>query len=126
MQDLTPKLRKLAKSTYWQTVFASSKILYGVKVFENSTEFTEIQIDFINWLSYYNNLNIYLEDGTLPEWAYAKDLYIDAFMYHMKKKGKKEKKTIQFDSKADKKNDNFSKEGKITLPGLKVVFKGKE
>jgi len=123
MIDLTHNLRKLAKSSYWQTLFASSKLLNGIELFENKTNFTKIQLDFINWLSYYNSLNYYLEDGSLPEWAYKKDIYIDAFMYYKRKQEKKGKGTEQFTAPQI---NNVDSGGKVKFPGLKVVFKNKK
>jgi len=122
MTDLTRKLRKLAKSKHWQTIFSASKMLGGIELFNNKTTFTNIQLSFINWLAYYNNLNFYLEDGSMPEWAYENDLYIDAFMHYKLKEEKKEK------AKAKEENVKQPKDktGKVTIPGLKIVFKSKE
>lgn len=120
MIDSTHNLRKLAKSNHWQTIFAASKILNGINIFNNTTEFTNIQIDFVNWLAYYNSLNYYLEDGSMPEWAYKKDIYIDAFMHYIRKKEKKEKNKIKNDSL-----DIGQTKDKNVFTGLKINFKSK-
>lgn len=126
MQNFNHNLRKLAKSTHWQTLFGASKMLYGVKLFENTTDFTDIQIQFVNWLAYYNSLNYYIEDGSLPDWAYKNDIYIDAFIYYIDKiKKKKRRETTEQPNNKDK-NNKSTKKGNITLQGLKIVFKGKE
>ena len=118
MIDLIKFLRKLAKSDYWQTLFAASKQISGIYLFENTRDFSPLQINFINWLAYYNSLNYYLEDGSLPEWAYDNDLYIDALLYYLKK----EKKNINTGVQQSK---DITKEGS-KLQGLKIVFKSKE
>lgn len=51
-------LRIFAKSNYWQTIYARAKELYGLKLFDNDTDFTSIQINLLQWSEIYYSLEL--------------------------------------------------------------------
>ena len=53
---LDEKLRKLAKSSYWQNLYSASKDNSGIHLFENINNFSTLQLRFIYWLSIYAKL----------------------------------------------------------------------
>ena len=53
---LDKKLRKLAKSLYWQNLYSISKNNSGIHLFENVNNFSTLQLRFIYWLSIYAKL----------------------------------------------------------------------
>ena len=54
----TNPLRELAKSPYWQTVYSRSKEMGSVSLFNNQSDFTPVQISFLQWLEVYHSLEI--------------------------------------------------------------------
>jgi len=51
-------LRLIAKTNHWQTVYSRSKELSNLKLFKNDTDFTPIQINFLQWLEIYYSLEL--------------------------------------------------------------------
>ena len=49
-------IRKLARSSEWQTIYNRSKEIGSVHLFKNKTDFTIIQIVFLRWLDIYSSL----------------------------------------------------------------------
>lgn len=116
MNHLNLNLNTLAKSHKWQSLMALSKDFNGFNLFNNSTNFTAIQLEFIGWLIFYHNANMEIELGNLPEFAYAKDIYIEAYNRYKSVEGKKKIKNAgaSLPSKDSKKQNSIT--------GLKVLF----
>ena len=55
IENSTEIIRELAKNNYWQTIYSQSKET-SLQLFKNRTEFTYIQITFLNYLSFYSSL----------------------------------------------------------------------
>ena len=53
--NLESAIRKLAKSVYWQSAYKASKE-NGIKLFDNDTNLSGLQIIFLYWLSLYDFL----------------------------------------------------------------------
>lgn len=51
-------IRELAKSYYWQTIYARSKEHADISLFNNKTDFTPLQINFLQWLEIYHSLEL--------------------------------------------------------------------
>jgi hypothetical protein len=49
-------LRKLARSPYYQILYARARELACVHLFENTTDFSRIQHEFLYWIALYNRL----------------------------------------------------------------------
>jgi len=64
------QLRKLARSNSWQTLYSANKNCSGIKLFDNDSSFSDLQIRFLYWLEIYSMLYTELatkEDKFLTE-----------------------------------------------------------
>lgn len=93
MFEINSTLRELAKSNYWQTLYSSSKEMAGIKIFKNELEFTKLQVEFLNYLSFYYSLNIDIYVGEVDRDIVSKSfIREDAYMYYKSKKKDKPEK----------------------------------
>ena len=108
------EIRKLARSDYWQTLYNASKENNGIKLFNNSSDLSDIQIKELQWLSVYSMLNMELaqkESNYLTAKAIQDDERTNAYLYYRKRKieqewfdHQKEKKVNEVKSKHKFKN----------------------
>lgn len=68
-------LRVLARSTKYQNIYSMAKELHGVQLFENVSDFSKIQLNFLYWLSVYHRL---YEAKALKENQFIQDLEFDS------------------------------------------------
>lgn len=95
---LLSNLKKLAKSTYWQTIYASSKETSGLHLFKNVDEFTTLQIQFLNELQFYSSIYMDIAMNEVSEKVLDNEIYEDSYYYYKVMKRKREgqqKKTTQ-------------------------------
>lgn len=118
--NLQAKVRQLARSSYWQTLYRNSKECNGINLFLNKDNFSGIQTEFLYWLSVYNMLYEELskhESVYLTEKVIDSDVRTDAYLYYRSKKinydWKQHQLKIQQEEKAYKRKRKFS-EGKQT------------
>ena len=102
MDDLVHSLRKLAKSSYYQVLYSQAKEL-KLNIFENTNNFTELQVSFLNYLSFYNNLYLDYSLGEVSEFIFTDEIYEDAYIYY---KNKKRRKTENKDMPTKNKQEN--------------------
>lgn len=81
-------VRKLAKSSYWQTVYSYAKELH-FNIFNNSNDFSELQILMLNYISFYSALNLDIALGEVTDIVFENELYEEAYMYYKQKVDKK-------------------------------------
>lgn len=77
-------LRKLAKTDNWQTLYSLAKELH-LQLFQNVYNFTSIQITFLNFLAFYNNLYLDIAMRDIDEIVLENFIYEDAYMYWKRK-----------------------------------------
>ena len=88
MMDVIEKIvRELAKSHYWQTVYNNAKEL-GLKLFKNDTDFTSLQIMFLNYLNFYGVINMDIALNEVSDKVLDNFIYEDAYMYYRTKKSR--------------------------------------
>jgi len=88
MMDAIEKIvRELAKSHYWQTVYSNAKEL-GLKLFKNDTDFTSLQIMFLNYLNFYGVINMDIALNEVSDKVLDNFIYEDAYMYYRTKKSR--------------------------------------
>lgn len=77
-------LRKLARSHRWQLLYAKSKEVNGIQIFENNTNFSHIQLRFLYWLSIYNSLyqDLAMKEKYLTREVINSDIECDAYLYY--------------------------------------------
>ncbi len=83
------KIRKLAKSIYFQNLYNNSKELSNVQMFENVSNFSTPQTSFLYWVVTYNILYQELqthEDEYLTAKVIEDDVRCDAYLLHRKNK----------------------------------------
>ena len=102
------RLRGLAKSHYWQTIYCQGKELNGLYLFENTTVFTDIQTLFLNYLNFYYGLYYAITMDEVEEIVLKNTIYEDAFMSYRNKKNKiTDIPTPIKNDKRDKKKQSF-------------------
>ena len=86
-------LRRLAKRIDYQSIFSQEKM--KLKIFKNDIDLTAIQLEFLDFLGFYNNLYLDYALGEIGEIIFDNEIYEDSYMKykHSQKKIKKEKPT---------------------------------
>ena len=88
MFNVTSLIRKLAKSNYYQNLYALSKDIPSLRIFQNDRDFTQIQMLFLKYLNFYYNLNMDIALGEVTDVVLKDELYEDAYMMYKNKKDK--------------------------------------
>ena len=79
-------LRQLAKSTYYQNIYSLGKEIPSIRLFKNSDDFTDIQMTFIQYLSFYASLYMDIALKEIDSRVLEKEIYEDSYMYYRSKK----------------------------------------
>lgn len=87
--DTEKILRTLAKSNKYQTLFAFSKEA-TFYLFNNITDYTNLQIYFLNLLGSYYNIYVDIALHDVDEIVLTDDIYEDAYLYYKQKEKNKE------------------------------------
>ena len=106
--------RKLAKSNYYQTLYFHSKEL-GLKIFKNNSDFTRLQIYFLNQLNKYDNLITEIRLKEVSDKILDNPIYEEAYLYYKQHKEEKKEKEVK----------DLPKEG-LVLNKRQWVFKKKK
>jgi len=88
-ETVDDKLRKLAKSIYWQNLYNASKSCNGITCFDNCKNFSGLQVRLLHWLSVYDMLETELarqEDSYLTRDVIDDDVRCDAYLIYRNKK----------------------------------------
>lgn len=100
-------LRKLSKNNYWQSVYCQSKECSGIQLFENNSNYTHLQLIFINEISNFSAICADVLMGDVSELVLSEEIYQDAYsFYKHQKRIKKNKKTKYSPSLPSKPTDN--------------------
>ena len=98
MNPLISLLRKIAKSSYWQTIYSFSKEGGNLKLFTNDIDLTDIQITFLKYLGFYSSLYLDVALGDIDKRIFENEIYEDSYaLYRNKMDKKKEKLDTQRD-----------------------------
>jgi len=102
--EIVKILRILAKSNYYQLIYSQEKNI-GLRLFQNDTDLTKIQSEFLRQLQFYSVLYLDYALGEINEKVFENDVYEDAYMYYKRKKSKEEdeKEDIKEKNKKSKK-----------------------
>lgn len=75
-------IRELARSHHWQIVYSRSKEIAGISLFENQTDFTPVQIAFLQWLEIYHGLEVDLamKEPYITREVIEDDIRCDAYL----------------------------------------------
>lgn len=116
---LESQIRKLARSSYWQNIYQTSKECGGVRLFQNEHNFSGLQSLFLYWLKcysmLYDELNK-LEWENLDEKVIKDNDRCDAFLYY---RGKQIEKEYRKYKNEERKGKNKSKNSMKIFSGAK-------
>jgi len=110
-------MRKLASSFNWQMLYARAKELSSLRLFENDSDLTVLQTQFLYWLEIYQSLatDLALKEKNISPEVIADEIRCDAYLLWKSKNKNKEQKTPN-----KKEKDTVNNTG---IPN--IIFKGK-
>lgn len=87
--NIDEELRKLAQTSYWQNLYRASLTCSNISLFENSHNYSGIQVRFLYWLSVYYKL--YEESSTFEDESLTEEVIrdidrCDAYLIYRNKK----------------------------------------
>ena len=115
--NLETRLRQLAKTSYWQQIYNNSKEIGCINLFENTKNFSAIQISFLHWLKVYNLLYEELAQYSnvfLTEKVIQNDIRTDAYLHYRSKKLEQDWKKHKIEEQKSKLSRNKKHSGKVT------------
>ena len=102
-------MRKLAKSNKYQMLYSQYKET-GIRIFINQHTFTDCQLAFLQYLSFYSSIytDIYMDD--VSDIVLEDEVYEDSYTYYKQKIGRKKrrerKQNLNNSSQASSKKQN--------------------
>lgn len=90
---LEQEIRKMARSFYYQSLYASAKDVSFIKLFDNNDNISGIQVMFLSWVRVYNMLYKELNEQewlNLDEEVIEDNVRCDAFLHWRAKQIQKE------------------------------------
>ena len=111
--NIDDQIRYLARSLYYQEIYKASKDCSGIYLFDNQTNFSRYQYNFLHWLRVYSMLyeELYsLEWKNLDQAVLEDNDRCDAFLYWRSKQQEKKIRKYQKDERKNSpKNSNMMK-----------------
>jgi len=92
-------IRKLAKQIDQQNIFAASKELPSLKIFENDNNLNKLQHIYLSYLFFYYNLNMDVSLKKVSDTIFNNEIDEDAYYYY------KQNKSTESIDKDDKNKD---------------------
>jgi len=100
-------IRTLARTSKWLTIYLRAKEIGSIKLFENQSDFTQLQITFLQYLenisSLYFDLSLgeeFISDEVIVDWLRSE-------CYLLYKRKKKEEKKLKKNIPDNKSNDSI-------------------
>ena len=96
------QIRKLARSVYYQNLYSASKEINSISLFDNTHNYSGLQVLFIYWLQIYSML---YDELSQEKWKWLDQIVIDndtrcdAFLYWRKKQLEAEMKKYKNENK---------------------------
>ena len=114
-------LRKLAKTNKYQTLYHNSK--EGcINLFYNQADYTELQIIFLQYLSFYASLNLDIYTEEVSDIVLEDELYEDAYQAY-KNKIKKNNRPRRMETPQQKQQRKAILKKKSEVSNTHVVFR---
>lgn len=117
-------IRELAKSFYWQRLYIASKENNGIKLFENQSNFSGIQVLFLYWLQVYELL---YKELSMKEWdnldidVINDYIRTDAFLYW---RSKEQEKDLYHNKQQERENKAQNRKQNKGQTRQHQIFKG--
>jgi methionine salvage enolase-phosphatase E1 len=109
-ERILDEIRDLAKTNYYQTLFANAKEM-NIQIFNNNKDFSDLQIMFLNYLNFYKVLYDEIAQSEVTSLVLKKHLYEDAYMLYRRESYKRKKtEPKEKDSPSGKRSKHKSKE----------------
>lgn len=85
-------LRKLARSSYYQNLYARAKDLGTIRLFDNDSHLSKVQVYFLFWLETYHRLQcaLAMNEKYISQETIDNDLRCDCYMIWEHKEKNKE------------------------------------
>jgi len=115
-------IRSIARSSYWQQLYRSSKEIHGINLFENTNNLSGLQVIFLYWLKVYDLL---YNELASKEWINLDEDVIkdedrcDAFLYWRRKEIEKETYKNKKEMKQSKQKKKGMREFSVYKGGKK-------
>lgn len=86
-------LRNLARSYRWQSIYSRSKEIGGINLFTNKSDFTNLQVNFLQLLEIYHNgyVDLAMSEDLMSEEVLEDWLRFDAYLFYKREERKREK-----------------------------------
>jgi hypothetical protein len=101
MYSFDDKIRKLAGSVKYQTLYSQEKNI-GLRLFKNDYDYSPIQISFLGWLGYYYSLHFDIAMGEVSEKVLEDNIFADSYSYYKRKIRERKEKRVPIQN--DKRN----------------------
>jgi hypothetical protein len=89
MQNIWDSLCDLARSIKMQNLFTASKELYGIKIFRNSFDFSNIQSIFLSYLYNFDSINRDIILENISKHVLDNQIYWNSYLIYKRKNLKK-------------------------------------
>jgi hypothetical protein len=123
--DIDTKIRKLARSSYWQSIYNATLKNSGIHLFQNIDNFSGLQAYFLYWLNCYNLLYEELakhEDDKLTEKVIESNFRCDAYLTYRNKKHEHFWKKLRSEEKLREIQDRNGNKKNSHLEGKKTFI----
>lgn len=100
--QLSNLIRQLAKSNHWQALYQSAEKL-NLRLFENNINLTDLQLEFIGFLSFYASLYMDVAMGDVDESVFDNEIWEDAYVYYRNKSHREREDITKKNMKDEKK-----------------------
>lgn len=121
--NIDEKVRALARSQYWQSMYSASKECHSLHLFDNETNFSGLQMLLLYWMRVYSLL---YEEFYNQEWTNLHidvindDIHCDAFLYWRSKELEKRTRQYKEDERKNRKSGSKPSDEEKTLR----IYKG--
>jgi len=112
-------MRRLANTAYYQTLF----IREDLRVFENDTNLSDIQVIFLSLLGFYHTLNIDNNSGEVDDIVFKDIVYEDAYMHWKTYKNKKDRRKHEQQDASNQHRPMGLQKDKVTSKNSQWIFK---
>ena len=89
MNNIWDNLCELAKSVRYQNLFTASKEIYGIKLFKNNIDLSNIQSIFLSWLYNFDSLNRDIIIDNISKHVLDNQIYWNSYLLWRRKNNKK-------------------------------------
>ena len=79
--EIDSALRTLAKTNYYQTIYANAKD-FSLRLFDDTDRISDMQIRFLNYIGFYSMIYTDIALGDIEDIIFKDMIYEDAWSYY--------------------------------------------